>query len=183
MSAEYRVGFREALRVLKRDVDAHPSWGAGDIYDRIVELQGEEPRTVNSNRATLYELDERTEERIKRLETQLKAIENRPCTPERVMERVAYLEGQEKLTQEVFNEHETKLKHLQSEQEKDCAAIGRQDVRITQLETRQRVDASAVTNLDRRTRSLETNVADHEKALGTAADTILRLGGLLGGKL
>lgn len=39
---DYQKGWREALRVLKRDVDENKHWGAGDIYDRIVELLGEQ---------------------------------------------------------------------------------------------------------------------------------------------
>lgn len=39
--SDYKMGWTEALRILQRDVDAHPAWGAGDIYDRLKALQGE----------------------------------------------------------------------------------------------------------------------------------------------
>jgi len=82
MSEDYRKGFREALRQLKRDVDAHPGWGTRDIYDRLSELAN----------VTEPSGDQRTSN---------------------LLDRVAYLETQERATLQVFNEQRALIETLQ----------------------------------------------------------------------
>lgn len=175
---DYQKGWLQALRVLKRDVDANPRWGSGDIYERLAELLDENRGVPVTEMRVTAPADSPLGAELSKIRDRLNALEvmhegqpgKTDAWEKLVIERIEYLELQDRNTLAVFVEQRSKIEALERGGGKASALLTRIEAleavvgspaapnrgltsivsRVEQLEKNGSQDAECITELQRR---------------------------------